>query len=196
MTNDDTTTDEVVADDANPFAREPRADKVAVVEEINGKLAEAGAVYVSEYRGATVGQMADLRGALREAGAQHKIYKNTLAALAIRQAGLGGLEPLLDGPVALTFAGEDSVAAAKALADIAKRNPLVVLRGGMLDGNVLTADDLKTLASMPSREELLARLAGGLQAPLVKTAGLLQALPRNLAYGLKALIDQQDQAAA
>jgi len=188
MTNNDSNDDESPNDG---FAREPRADKVAVVEEIGEKLSEAGAIFVSEYRGVTVSQMAELRGALREAGAQHKIYKNTLAGFAVRNAGLDQLVELLTGPVALTFAGDDTVAGAKALADAARRNPLVVLKGGILDGALLSPDDLRALASLPTRDELLARLAGGLQAPLVKTAGLLQALPRNLAYGLSALIEQR-----
>ncbi|MBA3984056.1 MAG: 50S ribosomal protein L10 [Acidimicrobiia bacterium] len=193
MTNNDVTHDEVTNDEStnDEFARQPRADKVAVVEEIGEKLSQAGAVFVSEYRGVTVPQMAELRGALREAGAQHKIYKNTLAGFAVRNSGLDQLAELLAGPVALTFTGDDTVAAAKALSDAAKRNPLVVLKGGILDGALLSSDDLRALASLPTRDELLARLAGGLQAPLVKTAGLLQALPRNLAYGLSALIDQQ-----
>jgi large subunit ribosomal protein L10 len=82
-------------------------------------------------------------------------------------------------------------AAAKALRDIAKTNPLLVIKGGILGTAVLTASDVTALAELPSREELLARFAGALQAPLVKTAGLLQALPRNFAYGLAALIDKQ-----
>lgn len=188
MTNSDSNDDESTDDG---FAREPRADKVAVVEEIGEKLSKAGAIFVSEYRGVTVSQMAELRGALREAGAQHKIYKNTLAGFAVRNAGLDQLVELLTGPVALTFAGDDTVAGAKALSDAARRNPLVVLKGGILDGALLSPDDLRALASLPTRDELLARLAGGLQAPLVKTAGLLQALPRNLAYGLSALIEQR-----
>lgn len=188
MSNNDSNDDESTNDG---FAREPRADKVAVVEEIGEKLSKAGAIFVSEYRGVTVSQMAELRGALREAGAQHKIYKNTLAGFAVRNAGLDQLVELLTGPVALTFAGDDTVAGAKALSDAARRNPLVVLKGGILDGALLSPDDLRALASLPTRDELLARLAGGLQAPLVKTAGLLQALPRNLAYGLSALIEQR-----
>ena len=88
------------------------------------------------------------------------------------------------------------MAAAKALADLAKTNPLLVIRGGVLGTSPLSAADVKALASLPSREELLARIAGAFQAQLVKTAGLLQALPRNLAYGLSALIEKQEQQSA
>ena len=169
----------------------PRPDKVAIVEEITGKLNESVAVFVSEYRGMSVGALADLRSPLREAGAEHKVYKNTLARLAATNAGYDSLAEHLLGPTALTFVTGDSVAAAKALTDTAKTNPNLVIKGGMLGDSVMSAADIKSLASLPSREELLAKLAGAFQAPLVKTAGLLQALPRNFAYGLSALIEQQ-----
>jgi large subunit ribosomal protein L10 len=172
----------------------PRPEKVAVVDEIVGKLSTANAVFVSEYRGMSVKGLADLRTALRGSGAEHKVYKNTLAILAAREAGLEVLEPLLVGPTSLTFATDDTVAAAKALNTAAKGNPLLVLRGGALGKSALSVDDVKALADLPSREQLLAQFAGALQAPLVKTAGLLQALPRNLAYGLSALIEQKEAA--
>jgi large subunit ribosomal protein L10 len=175
----------------------PRADKVAIVEEITAKLNDSVAVFVSEYRGLSVGQLADLRSPLRDAGAEHKVYKNTLARIAATNAGYEGLNEHLLGPSALTFVTGDSVAAAKALLDQSKANPSLVIKGGMLGDSPMSADDIKALASLPSREELLARLAGAFQAPLVKTAGLLQALPRNFAYGLSALIEKQaaDEAA-
>jgi large subunit ribosomal protein L10 len=168
-----------------------RADKVAIVEEITAKLNESVAVFVSEYRGMSVGQLANLRTPLRAAGAEHKVYKNTLARRAAEQAGMAGLAEHLLGPTALTFVTGDSVAAAKALNDQAKTNPLLVIKGGMLGTSVMSADDVKALANLPSREVLLAQIAGAFQAPLVKTAGLLQALPRKFAYGLQALIEKQ-----
>ena len=163
----------------------PRPDKVATVAEIAGKLSAAPAVFVSEYRGMTVGALATLRGSLREVGAEHKVYKNTLARLAVREAGLDVLEEMLVGPTSITFAGDDIVGAAKALHGASRTNPLLVLKGGVLGASLLSADDVKALADLPSRDELLARFAGAFQAPLVKTAGLLQALPRNFAYGLR-----------
>jgi large subunit ribosomal protein L10 len=174
----------------------PRPDKVAIVEEITGKLNESVAVFVTEYRGMKVSQMANLRSPLRAAGAEHKVYKNTLARLAATDAGYDSLNEYLLGPTALTFVTGDSVAAAKALLDHSKTNPLLVIKGGVLGTSPMSADDVKALANLPSREELLARLAGAFQAPLVKTAGLLQALPRNFAYGLSALIDQKAAAEA
>jgi large subunit ribosomal protein L10 len=172
-----------------------RPEKVAIVDEITAKLNESRAVFVTEYRGMSVGQLADLRSPLRDVGAEHKVYKNTLAKLAATAAGHDSLNEFLTGPNALTFVTGDSVAAAKALTDLAKTNPHLVVKGGLLGDAPLSADDVKALASLPSRDELLARLAGALQAPLVKTAGLLSALPRNFAYGLSALIEQQEAAA-
>ena len=169
----------------------PRTEKVAIVEEITSKLTASSAVFVTEYRGMTVGALATLRGSLRQTGAEHKVYKNTLARFAAEQAGVEGLTELLVGPTALTFVTGDAVAAAKALRDAARTNPLLVLKGGALGTSALSAADVTALAELPSREELLARFAGALEAPLVKTAGLLQALPRNFAYGLAALIDKQ-----
>lgn len=173
-------------------AHAPRPDKVAKVEEITAKLKDARAVFVTEYRGMSVGQMADLRTPLREVGAEHKVYKNTLIKLAAANAGLEALNEHLTGPTALTFAADDSVGAAKALVDAAKANPLLVIKGGMLGDAPISADDVKALASLPSRDELLANFAGALQAPLTKTARLLNALPNKFAYGLSALIEKQE----
>ena len=172
----------------------PRADKVAVVKEVAAKLNESTAVFVSEYRGMTVGQFADLRAPLRAAGAEHKVYKNTLVKLAVKEAGMESLEEYLVGPTALTFVTGDAAAAAKALTEQAKVTPTLVIKGGILGDAVMSAADLKALAELPSRDVLLANFAGALQAPLVKTAALLSALPRNFAYGLDALIQQQEAA--
>ena len=143
----------------------------------------------------SVSQLADLRSPLRAVGAEHKVYKNTLAKLAAVSAGLDGLTEHLTGPTALTFAADDSVGAAKALVDTAKANPMLVIKGGMLGEVPMSADDVKSLASLPSREELLASFAGALEAPLAKTARLLNALPNKLAFGLSALIEKQEAAA-
>ncbi len=172
-------------------ARAPRPEKVAVVKEIAKRLGDADAVFVSEYRGLSVTQLAGVRNALRSQDAQHVVYKNTLARLAVREVGLVGLDELLTGPTALTFVKGDVAGAAKALRDQAKTLPTLVVKGGVLGEAALSASDVAALADLPSREELLAQFAGLLQAPLVKTAGLLQALPRNFAYGLQALIDQR-----
>ncbi len=172
----------------------PRKEKVAVVDEVTSKLTASSAIIVTEYRGMSVGQLAALRRQLRPAGAEYKVYKNTLARFAAQNAGVGELAEMLTGPSGITFINGDAAAAAKSLRETAKSNPLLVIKGGVIGGKVITAGDVEALADLPSREVLLARFAGALQAPLVKTAGLLQALPRNFAYGLKALIEQKEAA--
>jgi large subunit ribosomal protein L10 len=173
----------------------PRAEKVAVVDEVAAKLSSADAAIVTEYRGMSVGQLATLRRQLRQSGGEYKVYKNTLARFGADKAGVAGLSELLAGPTAIAFVSGDAAGVAKALKDAAKTNPFLIIKGGSIAGQSMSANDIEALADLPSRDVLLSMLAGAFQAPLVKAAGLLQALPRNFAYGLKALIDQQEQAA-
>lgn len=165
--------------------------KAAVVDEIAAKLRDADAAVLTEYRGLTVADLAELRAALRPAGTEYKVFKNTLARRAAGDAGLDDLVPTLEGPVAIAFVSGDAVNAAKALRDFGRTHPSLVVKGGLLGDRVLTTDDITALAEVPPREVLLALLAGGFQAPLVKAAGLFQAFTRNFAYGLSAYIDQR-----
>jgi large subunit ribosomal protein L10 len=168
-----------------------RPEKVAVVEEIRTKLAESDATVLTEYRGLTVHEIARLRGALRTTGTEYKVFKNTLARRAVEEAGVEGVTGLLEGPVALAFVRGDAAAAAKALREFAKGNEALVIKGGVLGARFVGPSDIEALADLPPREVMLAQIAGAFQAPLVKAAGLFQALPRNLAYGIKALLDQR-----
>jgi large subunit ribosomal protein L10 len=168
----------------------PRPEKVAVVAEVRERLEGADAALLTEYRGLNVKALADLRRQLRPAGGEYKVYKNTLVRFAVRELGADELEALLTGPTAITFVTGDAAAVAKTLRDYARTNQALVVKGGMLGTKVLSAADVQALADLPSRDVLLAQVAGAFQAPLTKLAGLLQALPRNFAYGLKALIDQ------
>ncbi|MHB1535242.1 MAG: 50S ribosomal protein L10 [Acidimicrobiales bacterium] len=167
----------------------PRAEKVAVVDEVRQHLGAADAVILTEYRGLKVKDLAALRRSLRPAGAEYRIYKNTLVRFAARDAGLTGLEPMLEGPTAIAFVNGDAAAVAKALRDFGRTNPLLVIKGGVLGAKVIGPAEAAALAELPSREVLLAQFAGALAAPMRQLAGLFQALPRNLAYGLKALLD-------
>ena len=169
----------------------PRPEKVAVVDEVRGRLDAAEAALLTEYRGLDVSAMAGLRRALRAAGGEYKIYKNTLVRFAARDLGLA-IDEMLLGPTAIAFVEGDPVNVAKALRDFTRTNPNLVVKGGLLGGEVLDADAARALAEVAPREELLARLAGGIAAPMQQFAGLLQALPRNFAYGLRALIDQKE----
>lgn len=168
-----------------------RPEKVAVVDEIRDKLAGSDAAVLVEYRGLKVGELAELRAGLRPADTEFKIFKNTLARRAAEDAGLDDLVPMLLGPTAIAFVKGDAVIAAKALRDFARTHDALIVKGGLLGDRTLVAGDVAALADVPPREVLLARLAGGFQAPLTKAAGLFQAFTRNMAYGLKALVDQR-----
>jgi large subunit ribosomal protein L10 len=174
----------------------PRPEKVAVVDEVRERFASSSAALLTEYRGLDVSALGELRRALRDAGGDYKVYKNRLVRFAAREAGLE-IDELLTGPTAIAFVGErpdgepgDAVLVAKALRDFARSYPALVVKGGVMDDRSLSADDAKALADVEPREVLLARLAGGFAAPMQQFAGLLQALPRNFAYGLSALIEK------
>ncbi len=169
-----------------------RPEKTAVVQEIRSKLGDADASVLTEYRGLGVRALAELRGALRPVNTEYKVFKITLARRAAEEAGLTDLLPLLEGPVAFAFVHGDVVPAAKALRDFGRTNPDLVVKGGLLGTRPLTVADITALADVPPRDQLLGMLAGGFQAPLTKTAGLFQAFTRNLAYGVRALIDQRE----
>jgi large subunit ribosomal protein L10 len=169
----------------------PRPEKVAVVDEVRERFANADAVLLTEYRGLTVTALAALRRQLRPSGGDYKIYKNTLVRFAARELGVEGSDELFVGPTAIAFVKGDAAAVAKSLRDFARGNPNLVVKGGFLGTKVLSPAEVTTLADLPSRDTLLAQLAGALQAPIQQLAGLLQALPRNFAYGLKALIEDK-----
>src|ERR1700730_8320713 len=170
---------------------EPRPEKVAVVDEVRGRFERASAAILTEYRGLSVKDLATLRRSLRDAGGEYRIYKNTLVRFAVRDLGLDDLVPLLEGPTAIAFVDGDAVPVAKALRDYARTNVHLVVKGGVLGTKVMSSAETAALADLPPRELLLARLAGALAAPLQQFAGLLQAVPRNFAYGLQALIDKR-----
>jgi large subunit ribosomal protein L10 len=168
----------------------PRAEKVAVVDEVRARLSGSDAVLVTEYRGLKVKDLEALRRSLAPLGAEYRVYKNTLARIAASQSA-AGFTDLLSGPTGLAFVKGDAAAVAKAVREFARTNPLLVIKGGLLGASVLGPREAAALADLPSREQLLARLAGALAAPLQGFAGLLSAVPRNFAYALTALRDQR-----
>lgn len=179
----------------------PRADKAAKVDEIAEKLDSSGTVLVTEYRGLDVPAQAALRQAVRDAGGEYKIYKNTLTRIAAERSGFD-FGDSLTGPTALAFAlndedgNNDPVALSKALANFAKGNGNLVLKGGVMDGEAIDNAQIEALSKVPPREEMLAKFAGLLQAPMAKFAGLLQAMPRDMARLLKALVDKDGASGA
>jgi large subunit ribosomal protein L10 len=166
--------------------------KVAVVDEVRTRIGDASASIVSEYRGLTVAELAELRTALAVVGGDYRVFKNTLVRRAIDGGEYQPLSEYLSGPSALTFVQGDVSAVAKVLRDFSRSNPLLVIKGGLADGSLLSSSELAALADLPPRDVLLARLAGALAAPMRQMAGLLEALPRNLAYGLSAYIEQRE----
>jgi large subunit ribosomal protein L10 len=171
----------------------PAASKVAEVEAIKGYLNDSVAALLTEYRGLKVKDMGALRASLRGSQTDYRVLKNTLTGIAASEAGFQELVPLLDGPTAVAFVHGDPVQAAKDLAEFARTHPALVVKGGVLDGRVVDAESVRYLATLESREVLLARLAGMLQASLQRTAILLAAPLRQVATMSAALRDQRQE---
>jgi len=143
-----------------------RTAKVATVDELKAKVDSTSTAVVTEYRGMTVAQIQTLRRQLRALDADYKVFKNTLVRRAIAGTTVEPLDAFLEGPTAIAFVNGDVSAVAKALRDFAKATPTLVVKGGVLDGKVLSVSDLTALADLPSRDVLLARLAGLIASPL------------------------------
>jgi large subunit ribosomal protein L10 len=168
------------------------AKKAAAIAEIKAKLNGADAAVLTEYRGLTVTEIAQLRAQLRPVGSEYKVYKNTLVQRAADEIGIGEqLSELLAGPVAIAFVRGDAAAAAKALREFSRTVPALVVKGGLLGERSLSSADVEALASLPSREVLLSQVAGLFEAPLAQTAGLFAAMLRQPAALVMALIDQR-----
>ena len=140
-----------------------RPDKAAAVAELTDQFRSSNAAVLTEYRGLTVAQLKELRRSLGE-NAQYAVVKNTLTKIAANEAGINTLDDLFSGPTAVAFVTGDPVESAKGLRDFAKDNPDLVIKGGVLDGKALSADEIKKLADLESREVLLAKLAGAMKA--------------------------------
>jgi large subunit ribosomal protein L10 len=151
-----------------------RADKAGAVAELTDNFRNSPATLLTEYRGLTVAQLKTLR---RNLGREttYAVAKNTLAKRAATDAGISGLDDLFTGPTALAFVSGDPVEAAKGLRDFAKTNPMLVIKGGVFEGNAISADEVRRLADLESREVLLAKLAGAMKGTMSKAAALFQA---------------------
>ena len=170
--------------------REPRAEKVSVVEDVRERFEDAEAVLITEYRGLSVSELAELRSALRDAGTTYKIYKNTLVRLAIEDNAPDGMHQMLVGPTALAFVENDPSAASKALKTFASNNDALIIKGAILSGGLLDEAQVRELAELPSRDELLASIAGGLAAPLQSIASMMKNLLSEVSGLLQALSDK------
>jgi large subunit ribosomal protein L10 len=163
-----------------------RPDKASAVAELAEEFRTSSATVLTEYRGLTVAQLKELRRSLGSS-VNYAVVKNTLTKLAAKDAGVDGLDDLLQGPSAIAFVKGDPVEAAKGLRDFAKANPLLIIKGGVLDGNPVSAKDLAKIADLESREVLLAKLAGAMQASLTNAVSLFAAPLAQTARMLDAL---------
>jgi large subunit ribosomal protein L10 len=161
-----------------------REEKAAVIEEVARQISEAEAIYAVDYRGASVPQAAELRARLRDADATFRVVKNTLTERAADKAGAEGLKVYLEGPTAMTFVRGDAAAAAKALADFRRASGLLTFKGGWMNGEALSPDQMDAIARLPTRDVLYGRLVGMVASPLTglvtSLGGLIGGLARQL----------------
>ena len=173
--------------------------KQAVVAQLKEQLESAKGVVLTSYKGLTVAQDTELRRELREAGVSYHVVKNTMLRIAAKEAGIEGIEEHLEGTTAFAFSTEDAVAPAKVICGFIKKNKLedaevLTVKVGIVEGKVIGVDEVKALAALPSREELIAKLLGSMNAPISNTVNVLQGVIRNAVYVLDAIRSQKESA--
>lgn len=174
----------------------PTRQKAKTIDEIGVQLERAKLVIVTDYRGLKVADLQTLRGNLRSSGGEFHVAKNTLTKIAAGNVGLAGLDDFLEGPTGLVFAFEDPVQTAKAVSDFARTSRIMSVKGGVMDNRTVSAADVEAIATLPSREELQAKLLGMLISPMTRTLGVLTGPSRSLVYLLNARAEQQGGAGA
>lgn len=162
------------------------------VEEIKEKISRAQSVVLVDYRGLNVEQLTELRSEYRKANVEYKVYKNTMMRFAFKDSGLEEFNEHLTGPNAIAFGYDDPVQAAKITAEFAKKNEKIEIKAGIVDGKIINVDGVNNLASLPSREVLIAQALGGLNAPIQGFANVLQGTIRGLATVLQAIAGKQE----
>lgn len=167
------------------------SEKQQLVGEIKERLQSSGGLIMADYRGLSVKAMQALRGRLRDAGAEITVYKNSLTEIAVRELDMPSMGEYLEGPTALVFTPEDPVASAKAMMDFAKDNKVFAVKGGYIDGALVSADQVKAIASLPSREELIAKIMGSMLSPVRGFMAMANAPAGALARALQAVADQK-----
>lgn len=169
----------------------PREDKVAAVEDIKDRVGRAEAAVFTDYRGLTVSQMAELRRSLRAAGIEYRVIKNSLTAIALADLKITEIDELMEGPTAVALGYEDPAVAAKLVNEYAKKSGILRLKGALMSGQVYSADQVKALASLPSREVLIAKLLGTMNAPVGALARVMNGPIAAFARVLQAVADQK-----
>jgi large subunit ribosomal protein L10 len=172
-----------------------RTRKAEVIETLETEFKGASSMIVADYRGLSVSQLAQVRNDLRGLDARFQVIKNTLGRIAAERADVAGVAPLLSGPTAVAFCRSDPAPVAKRLNDAARETRVLVLRGALVEGRVLDADAVRTLATLPSRDVLVAQVVGGLAAPIQAFVNTLAAVPRSLVVALDQVRQQKEQAA-
>ncbi|HWV34134.1 MAG TPA: 50S ribosomal protein L10 [Thermomicrobiales bacterium] len=167
----------------------PTPQKAAVIADLTDRFSRSQLTVIADYRGLSVSALQDFRGRIREFDSEFRIAKNTLTRIASEQAGIEGLDAQLEGPTAILFAYGDVVAPAKALGDLARSSRILQVRAGVMNGQILNAQDVEAIASLPPREELLGKLVGMLASPMARTVGVLSGPSRSLAYLVNARIE-------
>ena len=170
-----------------------RPEKTDAVKEIGERLRGTDAALLTDYRGLRVGEIAEVRRALRDTGADYKVFKNTLARIAVREAGLDELAEMLVGPTAIAFVHGDIAAAAKALDDAARKFPVILVKGGVLAGSIIGAEEASRLARLEPREVQLGKIAMLMNAPAQRTATVLSALLRDLGSMLAQVVNRKHE---
>jgi len=168
----------------------PTPKKAETVAELSDALGRSILTIITDYRGLSVSDLQNLRGQLRPHNAELRVAKNTLTKIAARQHGMEALEPQLEGPTALVTAFEDPVQPAKIVNDFVRTSRILQIRAAMLEGSLISADQVEALANMPSKEVLIGRVVGGFSSPLYGIVGVLAAPIRSLAYVLQARVTQ------
>lgn len=172
-----------------------KKEKQIVIDSIRDNLQDSQVSVLTDYRGLTVSEMDELRKRFREEGIEFKVVKNTYTWRAAQEIGLDELEDYLAGPTAIAFGPRDPVAPAKVITEFAKKHKNLEIKGGVLEGKVIPVEMIKTLAELPSKEQLLGQIASAMQAPISGLVNVLQAPIRDLAYVVEALRAQKEQEA-
>lgn len=169
----------------------PKEEKIKAVQELREKIEGSNSLLLTDYRGLTVSEITTLRRTLREKGADYKVVKNTLFKLAAEKLADSGVCDLLAGPTAVAFVHNDPIASAKAIMDFTRDHKELEVKGGYVEGRLLTADQVQALSKIPPKQVLLAQLVGSIQSPIAGLVGTLQGLMSNLVYTLQAVADQK-----
>lgn len=169
-----------------------KEQKSQVVQELKDRFSNSSSAILVDYKGLNVQEVTELRRNFREAEVDYKVYKNTLTEIAAKELDLGDLVPFLEGPTAIAFSEHDPVAPAKILTAAIKKYKKIEFKVGVVEGKIIDVDGIKELADLPSREELIAKMLGSMNAPITNLVGVLSGTTRALVYALSAIKDQKE----